>query len=188
MPKKIQIRLIILILVISFFYAISVIYLKSKETTFLNEISAEQKSALNSIIIDYLTQSKYQIDFVPERKLTTNNLIGYLSSGKFLVKDSSLHIQSILDQVGKSTNSEVKFITNDELKIIKEKTGPQHIRAIFEIENANGTLKQIFIAEKESEVLINKSIRQSREYIDLGLIFLGLIVVLTHVIFFQFIK
>lgn len=188
MPKKIQIRLIILILVISFFYAISVIYLKSKETTFLNEISAEQKSALNSIIIDYLTQSKYQIDFVPERKLNTNNLIGYLSSGKFLVKDSSLHIQSILDQVGKSTNSEVKFITNDELKIIKEKTGPQHIRAIFEIENANGTLKQIFIAEKESEVLINKSIRQSREYIDLGLIFLGLIVVLTHVIFFQFIK
>ncbi|MCZ7610149.1 MAG: ATP-binding protein [Ignavibacterium sp.] len=188
MPKKIQIRLIILILVISFFYAISVIYLKSKETTFLNEISAEQKSALNSIIIDYLTQSKYQIDFVPERKLTTNNLIGYLSSGKFLVKDSLLHIQSILDQVGKSTNSEVKFITNDELKIIKEKTGPQHIRAIFEIENANGILKQIFIAEKESEVLINKSIRQSREYIDLGLIFLGLIVVLTHVIFFQFIK
>lgn len=79
MPKKIQIRLVILILVISFFYAISVIYLKSKETTFLNEISAEQKSALNLIIIDYLTQSKYQIDFVPERKLTTNNLIGYLS-------------------------------------------------------------------------------------------------------------
>ncbi|MDT3695847.1 MAG: ATP-binding protein [Ignavibacterium sp.] len=188
MPKKIQIRLIILILVISFFYAISVIYLKTKETSFLNEISVEKKSTLNSIIIDYLTQPKYKIEFIPERKLTANNLIGYINSGKFIVKDSIIQIQSILDNIAKSTNSTLKFITKDELKIIKEKTGPQYIRAIFEIENDKGSLKHILVVEKESEVLTNKSLGLSSEYIELGLIFLGLIIVITHVIFFQFIK
>lgn len=188
MPKKIQNRLIILISGILFFYAISVVYLKANETSFLNEISSELKLNLNKNIIDYLTRSQYQIEFVPNKDLSPKELLGYISSGTILLRDSVSQIRKVFDQISYSTGAKIDLIAFDELEEIRFESEPHNVRVLFEIVQTNNQAKWFVIAEKESAVLKNKSKRQTKEYTDLGLIFLGLAFALTLGVFFQFIK
>lgn len=188
MPRKIQNRLIVLISVILLFYAIAVVYLKSKETLFLNEISSELRLDKSLALIEFLTHPEYKIAFEPNEKLDSKNLIGHVSSGKFFIKDSVSHIKNLLNQISSSENLRIDFISNDELEKIKADNEPHKIRVIFEIWDRNSNEKWMFVAENESEVLKYKSERQTREYIDLGLIFLGLTFALTLGLFFQFIR
>ena len=188
MSGKIQNRLIILISVILLFYAIAVVYLKSKETLFLNEISSELRLDMSSALIEFLTHPEYKIEFEPNEKLDSKNLIGLFSNGKFFIKDSVSHIKNLLNQISSAEHLRIDFISNYELEKIRAENEPHKIRAIFEIWNRNNNEKWMFVAEHESEVLKYKSKRQTREYIDLGVIFLVLAFTLILGLFFQFTK
>lgn len=188
MPKKIQNRLIILLSIILFFYAISVSYLKSKEASFIKKISSELKLNLNNTIINYLTHSQYEIEIVPNKNLVSNELIGTISSGKIFIKDSLVVIKELFSQISLLTGSQIKILSSKEFSNNKTKVDSDKLRVIFEIEQVNSKIKQIIVAEKESIVLKNKLKGQSKEFTELALIFLGLAITLTLGLFFQFIN